>query len=247
MFVKNKFCRRISLFWLVVFVTFSFNASAGSFCDRVLSHYNMAITSVSNQLWLYSFIPWTHSLTHDERFALKSYSVEGKPINQLLTEAGGDLGKLDDAHKSFQNPGYRLNKSKVDLIDNAIYKGITKHSITLFRGVPDDLHEQFLQYQVGDEFSIAGYTSTTLNEHLSQIWGRFITSDPLSRTVYLKILVPKGARLAPLAADQWLQIVANVKEVVLPRNSKFKVVSREEKENKVTQLTVQLLLPQQPL
>lgn len=145
----------------------------------------------------------THrSLSEDERTAVKEYQGSGyEDLNKWLSgrEHGGSESTL---------------ARRRDLLDTAIAKSFTDSDMTVYRGGKGwDAHNW--PDQVGKEITFKSYTSTSVDRSEAETFA--------GNTSYV-IDVPSGA--SALYMNQIIgasNSMANERELLLPRNSRFKV------------------------
>jgi hypothetical protein len=110
-------------------------------------------------------------------------------------------------------------KPLVEHLDSAIASNTLPRPVVAARGVWEDDDEVFSSLKPGDTFSDKAYVSTTLGP-MSRIY-------PEERpAITLSIHIPEGANA--LFLDENLSENWDELELLLPRDSKFKVLSRED-------------------
>lgn len=190
-----------------------------------------AIEDFRRLIWQASFWNWQKSLTVDEVKAIQVYSVDGKIINKSL------LGTTQDTAMAI----VRASGFRFEALDSAINKGVGRFGLWLYRGIPTSQHGFYLLLKRGEEFSIKSYCSTTTKESIAWGWGsNRSNSEFYGSNVYLKILVPRGTPMAPLNLGDF-QHVADVKEVVLARGLRFRVIDVEKLPFERTRITVEII------
>lgn len=142
-------------------------------------------------------IKYVNSLSNDTKKAIQYYTDDGyDKINNYLRYGG----------EKYVQQVY----NSVKLIDNAFKNAppLTQ-DVTTFRGIRSS-------YQIESDFIEKAYTSSSVDLSVAMEFNN------KSKCCIFKILVPKGTRVLPLVdcSDN-----ASELEVLLPKNSKFKITS----------------------
>lgn len=143
---------------------------------------------------------WHGKMTQQEQDALDDLTGNGfAKINSELRE-----GKADDP--------------RIEHLDSAFSKASPlPEPIVVHRGFQGRGADKLRKVKVGETFTDEGYSSTSLKERIARSFRKRFSSDPGQ---YASIIVPKGTRV--------LAGVELEKEVLLPRGSRFKVVSKSD-------------------
>lgn len=150
---------------------------------------------------------WAKGLSKNERSALENYQSE--PFHRKPT----DYIKINRHLRDGDDPT-PATRAAVKGLDNAINKGSVPQNTLVYRGLPANLIGK-----EGSVFQDNGFVSTSLN---SKVAGNFATS----KNVIAEIRVPKGSKGAymdSLKTDLSKQQPEH--ELILPRGSRFKIVS----------------------
>lgn len=140
------------------------------------------------------------NLTENEDYAIDQYSSDGYEGLQSSLRHGESLTSEE--------------KKIADGMDSVIGKTITTQPIALFRKADD------LGINVGDTFVDHGFVSTTTRYGIARDFEGVATTNAI---VY-SIRVPAGTKILPLnGGSNWPE----EREIVLPRNTKFRVVERD--------------------
>jgi len=133
-----------------------------------------------------------------------------------------DMNKLNlginidnNATKSYQE---KL-KNYMNKMDKEINKHTFKENITLYRGTN---YDYFKNYKVGDEIEISTYLSTSLNEKIANEFKQKGRNS--NNPIMVEIQCPKGSN--GIYMGDYVQSY-NEQEVILPRNQKYKYISKE--------------------
>jgi hypothetical protein len=167
-------------------------------------------------------------------------SEEGKAIEDY-TSGSGDYGVVNTLLREGEQgmfPGeIKRGNELVGLIDSVIEKAPTlKEGIVTYRGIwGQEALSVFTNMKPGDTFIDSGFSSTSLNRKIAE---NFARSNQANGGIVLEIVNPKGSKgIFPLATrteivKEYVEYTSE-KEWLLPRNSKFKVLSVEGKNVKV--------------
>lgn len=147
------------------------------------------------------------TLTHSEKSALGYYADE-------------DHERINSAHRNNNVDDYTSEQSKH--LDSAIAKHTTDHPITLWRGVHKNAIDN-MKLEQGSYFEDKGYISTSTNPKIAKGFSG-------SGKHIFRITLPKGAKAVHLPN---YMPGRSEKEVILPRNSKFRYYGKT-KHNDIT-------------
>jgi hypothetical protein len=148
-------------------------------------------------------------LTPEEQESLRVYSGE----------SAADINAHLRGYSPGIDPSARLKGERATVqanLDSAIDKSSLPENLMAFRGISSDGWSRFEDLKPGDTFEDKGYVSTTLNRNIAT---QFARVDGPAGGVMIALL-PKGIKALPL--DVMLTQDAE-REVLLPRNSKFRV------------------------
>ena len=149
------------------------------------------------------FVDHWESLSFDQRSSLKFYQSEWyEPINGYLR----DGSEIKD----------EVIKKDIAALDSTMTHPMSQDTV-VYRGMQQDVSG----LEVGDEYSDKAFVSTTLAYSTADA---FATKDYNANEVMCEILVPKGARCTVTVDPAG---ASGEHEILLPRDSKFKVVGKE--------------------
>lgn len=177
-------------------------------------------------------------VSKDEKQALEDYTGGYyKDINPALFKGRAPKFKLY---------GKMVNASStVKNLDKFLSRSVMKHDATVYRGIRarnKDLTIDAFEKNIGKEITMAGYVSTSRSRAVAQRFAKGVggaASGAKLPPVLMKITVPKGANAydtgpAVKVKEFGFSFVSNEEqEVLLPRNSKFKVTKIDRKANTV--------------
>jgi hypothetical protein len=146
-------------------------------------------------------VDFSKQLSKDEVGASLFYTGSGyKTLNGALR-----AGQIDEDHNA------DLRKVR-DSLDSAIAKHTVPEDTYVSRGVSGEYAEAFLRKaKAGAVFEDSGYTSTS-------------ATKPFFGDIKMRIKLPKGAKAAPVPSS-----IVDENEYLLPRNSRFRVVSIQDR------------------
>ena len=156
----------------------------------------------------YNSAPWAQDLPNANKDALDSY-------------AGGGFDWINKLHRNGADtvpaPGLKIIQRRSDALDSMIESAPPlKHNIQVLRGVDysDDVFGP-VGSMTGKVFSDKGFVSTTTDDKVQK---RFSMAN---NSAAMKIKVPAGTRAISLGfgGDK------REREILLPRGSRFKVIS----------------------
>ena len=154
--------------------------------------------------------------TAEEKRVLENYkSYDFAHINSFLRHEKHT--KYEDPEKRYYPDDFLL--SEILLMDEAFVKQPPLDmDIIVYRGIRSD--KMFTKYDVGNIFVDRGFVSTSRSEVLAKNFGKAI-----------KIRVPKGTKVIDLEfVMPYKEQKDREQESLLPRNTKFKVISMHELE-----------------
>ncbi len=170
---------------------------------------------------------WGKELTVQQRNALSAYQKTSGDYNAYLRTGKTPNGVPDHHVATFME---RL-KSEIASVDQALASASLPDAVTVMRGISDpnavfNLGEHGdLSSLVGTTYTDKGFTSTTLDKKVAE----YFKGESNANGAVLEITVPKGAHAG------WMQIAgvndAGESELLLARNSKFKVTGVTPKSN----------------
>jgi hypothetical protein len=161
-------------------------------------NHNTHITSIAKDNLLK--IHPKHDLEDLEHESMHHYSEYGYiPMNESLRNETSGPDDLAIHH-----------------LNNAINKHTTEHHAHLWRGISSKAKDLFNNVNPGDIFHDKGFVSTTFNPTLASIFGH------TGSLIHIK--VPKGSKA--LYRDHYHKN-ASEREVILPKNSKFRYEGHE--------------------
>lgn len=164
-------------------------------------------------------------LSKDEQNALKSYGrQEYKYINAGLRD-GFDL-EANETLQGFEDFDLELWQNNTSLIDEAMEKSAIAEEIKVYRGTANTELAQLTDEQmIGLTVRDKAFTSTTKGSFEEFTSYGFASEQNL----WYEITVPKGARGLDMN-EIGVSFFEEEKEVLLPRNSTFKITGVVEKE-----------------
>jgi hypothetical protein len=156
-----------------------------------------------------SLHPQKNILSDDEQKHVGKYQVGYTPNHALRTDN-------TEAIKNYHQP-------QIDHLDSAMHKHALQNNIHAWRGISSNksASEVLDNLKPGDTFHDKGYTSTSLNPHISKDFG-----SQNKNLIHIK--VPKGSHGLYLNHILGNSVLPEQHELVLPRNSKFRYEGKEE-------------------
>lgn len=172
---------------------------------------------------------WDQNLSTQEKTALKAYSSE--PFDELSTNYIDMNNHLRGKDKS---PS-KETRQAIKQVDAAIAKGDVQQETTVFRGFPPRVLGDDPSKMIGKTITDKAYTSTSLSERVAGQFGNTVA----------EIRIPKGAKAglmdATLSKADLKQLGRDPEhELLLPRNSKFRILSSQ-KAGKKTKVIMELV------
>lgn len=166
----------------------------------------------SARAWLSStFAPWEASLTAAEQEALSAYKLDAyEPLNEAL-RFGVDLGDEDE--------------QLVRDLDTALSRFRLPEPVIVFRGFVDPAVQAAA---IGREFIDFGYFSTSLLRIVAE---DIIGSESQDERVLAQVTVPGGAQIGAFVGAPDLVRDFGELEILLPRESRFRITGRSDAEN----------------
>ncbi len=163
-------------------------------------------------------------LSSEENSSIRSYS--GSTHYEKIRKAVmGTIPMTDELQSDINN------------LDSAIAKSTLKKNTTLFRGVKPThpISQKLNELQGGEILEDVSFQSTSLN----RMTATDFTADrddweSMDTGVVLRILAPKGTNALPILNSKNSQ----EQEFLLPRNSKFKVVSADTTTKEITVIII---------
>lgn len=157
---------------------------------------------------------WDQNLSINEKTALKAYSSE--PFDKLSTNYIDMNNHLRGKDKS---PS-KETRQAIKQVDTALTKGSLQQDTTVFRGFPPSVLGNDPSKLIGKTITDKAYTSTSLSERVAGQFGNTVA----------EIRIPKGAKAglmdATLTKADLKQFGRDPEhELLLPRNSKFRILS----------------------
>lgn len=160
------------------------------------------------------FDRWGNSLTDEELAAINRYEVDYSDINDPLRNGEGVPNNWRDDVRN---------------LDNALNRGRVQQDIIVYR----DLRQSPLDnLRPGQTYTEKGYVSTSLDKDLGFVDGR---------TTSVQIRVPKGAKGGYLPSKSDAKKYVSQKELLLARNTKFRVVSNTVGSNGVRNIVLEVV------
>jgi hypothetical protein len=158
---------------------------------------------------------WSGNLSKQEKDAFKAYSSE--PFDELSTDFSQINNHLRGKDK---NPSKETGEA-IRLIDSGINKGNMPQDTTVFRGFPSSVLGADPSKMVGKTITDKAYTSSSMSERVA---------NQFSKDLIAEIKIPKGAKGAFMDATLNKSDLEQLDrdpehELVLPRGSKFRILS----------------------
>lgn len=157
---------------------------------------------------------WSKKLSGQEKDALKAYSSE--PFDELAT----DYIKMNNHLRGKDKNPSKETRDTIRRVDSAINKGSIPQDTTVFRGFPASILGDDPAKIVGKTITDKAYTSSSMSERVA---------SQFSKDLIAEIKIPKGSKGAFMDAtltkgdlDQLGRDPEH--ELLLPRNSKFRVL-----------------------
>lgn len=164
----------------------------------------------------HNFSDWQSNLSNDEVDSLHAYkTLKYESINKVLRCK--PLDHLQNPDKSY------LDGVKRDIwnIDSALNKSHIPENVISYRAFSDDAHVDFNKL-VGKLYTPKGYVSTAMNKKGAEFFLK--ENQRLGRNpVLARVYIPKGSKGAFMEGIK--QMSSDGNEILLPKNSKFQVVS----------------------
>lgn len=159
---------------------------------------------------------WEKSLTTEEKNAVARYQSESFGFNEKLRHGSYDGGYGGD----------QATDKEYAALDAALSKSTIHQSVTVHRAISDADALGDLNKLVGKTITDKGYASTSLSRSAAEDYGEGIIC---------KINVPKGSKAAYISniTDSKGKDFTDNREILLPRDSHFKVKSVVKKEEPV--------------
>ena len=159
---------------------------------------------------------WEKSLTAEEKDAVARYQTESFGFNEKLRHGSYDGGYGGD----------QATDKEYAALDAALSKSTIHQSVTVHRAISDADALGDLNKLVGKTITDKGYASTSLSRSAAEDYGEGIIC---------KINVPKGSKAAYISniTDSRGKDFSGNREILLPRDSHFKVKSVVKKEEPV--------------
>lgn len=153
---------------------------------------------------------WRTTVSDDERGALQDYQHTAyKYVNPVLREGG-----TPDAE----------DQAWIDGLDSALAKTTVQQPVVTYRGFSTPEVIDNFDNLTGATISDLAYTSTSLSEAIGQKYMRWAQEEGVD-SVLAEIMVPQGAHGAYLAYPDSGLIHLDEQELLLPRDTQFRVVS----------------------
>jgi len=162
-------------------------------------------------------------VTEAENEAIKAYKGE------MFTEVNDDLRMAGSSGQMIEVDGKEVYLDET--IDAVMKKTKMPESVVTYRGVGYDVFEDDDDL-TGDTITDQAFVSASLNKRMAE---RF------SDGAVLEIRVPKGAQ-ALWMEKQWRLSLGSESELLLPRNSKFKVLSDTGVESDTREMVLELVI-----
>lgn len=156
------------------------------------------------------FGSWANGLSSKERGALVDYQGHAfESINGGLRS--GDVPKGQ--------------ASTIKALDSALSKKTLPHDMELYRGM--DMSSEGSRavidtWEPGSTFQDKGYLSTSLDKHMAH--NEFVETKGPKATITVR--APKGTHAGYMNAASNNHMIANEQEMLLPRNTNYRVVSK---------------------
>jgi hypothetical protein len=164
-------------------------------------------------------------------------------LQRTMSQAKGMIdGKYKGAVNAYQTAtGYTINEALrdpqiseeqvqplIDGLDNAIKEAtpITE-DMTVYRGIKGNGLDFFESLKSGDVFQDKGFVSTTLDPKTVT---KFSVQGGMYQGIVMRMQIPSGSKgLFPMSVTGMGQASSREAEFILPRDSKFKILSNEGK------------------
>jgi len=164
-------------------------------------------------------------------------------LERTMSQAKGLMdGKYKGAVNAYQTAtGYTINEalrdpqisqgqvqSYIDGLDNAIKDATpTSEDMTVYRGIKGNGLDFFESLKTGDVFQDKGFVSTTLDPKTVT---KFSVQGGMYQGIVMRMQIPSGSKgLFPMSVTGMGQASSREAEFILPRDSKFKILSNEGK------------------
>jgi hypothetical protein len=194
-----------------------------------------------------AFGGWAGKLSEPQRAALAAYANEDEgegaggylAMNAVLRH--GDGAKDPYWGRSLAEDGRRLLAQHQAHLDTAIASSTVPEDVVVHRGIGEHAAELVRRLDAGElvpgsTITDHGYVSTSLSEETAaEIGGK--------RGVHVEIRVPKGAHAAYV--DGAVKKPQDESEMMLPRGSRFRIVSAGKDAAGKRKMVVELLPPEQ--
>ncbi|MGE6963893.1 ADP-ribosyltransferase [Bacillus thuringiensis] len=181
------------------------------------------------------FAKWEKRLIDDQKVAIREYTKNANPINTYLRENAGNLGSNPNLNKTISNMDAGLQTAVIN--DNVrVYRGTDgiifgdAYQTSLINGstvdlqILNDLQSEFM----GKSIIEHGYLSTSLvNDTLF-----------MARPVLLELKIPKGT---PAGYVDKLSYYPGQFEIILPRNTTYKITNINIINNKQVKIEAEVL------
>jgi 2'-5' RNA ligase len=157
---------------------------------------------------------WTKNLSKQEKDAFKAYSSE--PFDELST----DFTQINNHLRGKDKNPSRGTRDAIKRVDSGINKGSVPQDTTVFRGFPSSILGNDPSKLVGKTITDKAYTSSSMSERIA---------NQFSKDLIAEIKIPKGSKGAfmdaTLTKSDLQQLGRDPEhELVLPRNSKFRIL-----------------------
>jgi hypothetical protein len=160
-------------------------------------------------------------ISKEERNALKQYSsTADKHINRVLT----DHPNTDDLDQT-------VAKTYVPYIDSAMQKHPIEKEMTLYRGISPRIFEQMKKMGVGGVYSNPAYVSTSTDSAVAHDFSQKAIENAIS-TMMIIHARPGTANGIPMEKVSRYGGSNGEDEVLLDRNTSFKIIRVEESGNR---------------
>jgi GNAT superfamily N-acetyltransferase len=164
-------------------------------------------------------------------------------LERTMSQAKGLIdGKYKGAVNAYQTAtGYTINEALrdpqisegqvqpyIDGLDNAIKDATpTSEDMTVYRGIKGNGLDFFESLKSGDVFQDKGFVSTTLDPNTVT---KFSVQGSMYQGIVMRMQIPAGSKgLFPMSVTGMGQASSREAEFILPRDSKFKILSNEGK------------------
>lgn len=157
---------------------------------------------------------WSSSLDWSEKEALINYASPGGSTDTDYREINSYLRGIDDPYD------IDIVDNAIENLDSALSKGVVSKDTVAFRGFDDFFVEDL---GPGDVFTDEAYVSTSVSRSVSEGFNAFVA----------EIRVPKGSNAgyidAALGSNDYTRIgISQENELLLPRDSRFRVLSKDD-------------------